>query len=166
MGQRYLIALGSNRRHHRHGRPEQVLDAALQALGKAGVKVKRVAPVLRNPPIGPSLRRYANGAALVKSKLEPQEMLDLLKRIERQFGRRNGGQRWATRVLDLDIVLWDGGAWSSPDLTIPHPLFRERDFVLRPAAAIAPAWRDPLSGLTLRQLHSRLTRRARLPKRD
>jgi 2-amino-4-hydroxy-6-hydroxymethyldihydropteridine diphosphokinase len=58
-------------------------------------------------------------------------------------------------VLDLDIVLWSGGAWSSPDLTVPHIAFRERGFVLDPAAAIAPAWRDPVSGLTLRQLAAR-----------
>lgn len=143
-----------------------VLKAALIALKREGVKLKKVAPMLRSAPLGPSLRRYANSAALVSTKLEPAQLLDLLKETERSFGRRPGGRRWATRVLDLDIVLWDGGAWASPGVIIPHVSFRERDFVLRPAAAIAPIWRDPLTGLTLRQLHSRLTRATRLPKRD
>ncbi len=158
MGQRYLIALGSNQRHHRYGPPERVLGAALEALGKAGIKLKRAGPVIRSRPLGPSLRRYANSAAVVKSRCEPDEMLAALKQVERRFGRRRGGQPWSSRVLDLDIVLWEGGAWCSPGLTIPHPRFRHRHFVLGPAAAIAPTWRDPLSGLTLRQLAVRLRR--------
>ena len=94
---------------------------------------------------------------MVATGREPEELLALLKRIERRFGRRAGGQRWTSRVLDLDIVLWGGGAYHAPDLTIPHPLFRERAFVLRPAARIAPDWRDPITGLTIRQLTARLT---------
>ena len=120
--------------------------------------MRAVAPVLLTDPVGPSLRRYANSAALVETTLEPPAMLALAKRIERDFGRRPSGQRWASRVLDIDLVLWSGGAYAGPALTIPHPLFRERDFVLAPASAIAPGWRDPLTGLTLRQLHARLTR--------
>lgn len=166
MAWRYLIALGSNVRHHRHGNPEAVLRAALGALKREGVRILQASPVLRSAPLGPSRRRYANGAALVESRLEPDELLALLKHVERDFGRREGGQRWSSRVLDLDIVLWNAGAWSGPGLTVPHPAFRERDFVLRPAATLAPHWRDPLTGLTLRQLHARLTRRATLPKRD
>jgi 2-amino-4-hydroxy-6-hydroxymethyldihydropteridine diphosphokinase len=158
LAQRFLIALGSNQRHHRHGSPERVLAAALGAMGKAGIKLKHAGPVIRSTPLGPSLRRYANSVAVVKAKLDPDELLAELKGIERAFGRARGGQRWGTRVLDLDVVLWEGGAWSSPGLTIPHPRFRERHFVLGPAAAIAPAWRDPLSGLTLRQLAIRLGR--------
>lgn len=163
MGQRYLIALGSNQRHHRFGAPERVLAAALAALGEAGIKLKHAGPVIRSAPLGPSRRRYANSAAVVQCKLDPDEMLDQLKQVERDFGRRRSGQRWGSRVLDLDIVLWSGGAWSSPGLTVPHPRFRSRHFVLGPAAAIAPAWRDPLSGLTLRQLAYRLAASASRP---
>lgn len=164
MGQRYLIALGSNMRHVRHGPPERVLVAVLAALERAGVKVLAAAPVIRSAPLGPSRRRYANGAALIGTKLDPAELLDLLKAIECRFGRTRGGQRWASRVLDLDIVLWSGGAWSSPGLTVPHAAFRQRTFVLAPALAIAPDWRDPLTALSLRQLHARLTRPHPLPR--
>jgi 2-amino-4-hydroxy-6-hydroxymethyldihydropteridine diphosphokinase len=162
--QRYLIALGSNQRHQRHGRPEQVLTAALAALRQGSITVLASAPVIRSAPLGPSRRRYANGAALIKTRLGPVELLDQLQAIEAAFGRRRGGQRWTARVLDLDIVLWSGGAWSSPGLTIPHTEFRGRDFVVRPACAIAPDWRDPLTGLSLRQLHSRLTRSPCIPR--
>jgi 2-amino-4-hydroxy-6-hydroxymethyldihydropteridine diphosphokinase len=161
---RYLIALGSNVRHPRHGRPQEVLAAALERLGAEGLKIVAAAPAIASDPIGPSIRRYANSAAIVETPLEPPELLALLKRIERGFGRRPGGQRWRARVLDLDIVLWSGGTYVDRTLTIPHPLFRKRDFVLRPASAIAPYWRDPVTGLTLRQLHARLTRRGPLPR--
>lgn len=162
MAQRYLIALGSNKRHHRHGAPGRVLAVALDALAAQGVAVVAAAPVVQSAPLGPSRRHYANGAALIESDLDPEELLALLKSTERQFGRRSGGQRWASRVLDLDIVLWSGGAWSSPDLTLPHKSFRQRDFVLRPARALAPGWRDPITGLSLNHLHARLTQPRRL----
>jgi 2-amino-4-hydroxy-6-hydroxymethyldihydropteridine diphosphokinase len=101
---------------------------------------------------------------LVTTGLEPRALLALLKRVERAFGRQSGGQRWSSRVLDLDIVLWSGGCWSSPELTVPHREFRKRRFVLDPAVGIAPLWRDPVSGLTVRQLRARLTRLERLPR--
>lgn len=155
----YLIALGSNRRHHRLGSPRQVLDAALLALESDGIDVLAIAPVIETPPIGPSRRRYANGAAIIATPLLPDALLALLKRIEARFGRRRG-RRWSARTLDLDIILWSGGSWYSPapPLIVPHPAYRTRDFVLRPAATIAPNWRDPLTGLSVAQLCHRAAR--------
>jgi 2-amino-4-hydroxy-6-hydroxymethyldihydropteridine diphosphokinase len=142
-----------------------VLAAAIKRLEAEGVRVIAAAPVIETEPVGPSIRRYANSAALIETDLEPEDLLALLKRIERDFGRRASGERWRARVLDLDVILWSGGACASPSLTIPHPLFRSRAFVLDPAAAIAPDWRDPLTGATVRQLHARLTAPSALPKR-
>lgn len=163
MAQRYLIALGSNQPHPRHGAPRRVLAAALDALAHEGIKVTAAAPVIESAPIGPSLRRYANGAAVIETPLSPPALLARLQGIESAFGRERRGQRWRSRVLDLDIILWSAGAWWEPGLTIPHPLFRSRAFVLAPAMAVAPYWRDPISGLTVRQLHSRLTHPHPLP---
>ena len=160
----YLIALGSNRRHQHFGSPERILAAALLELDHNGLTLERAGPVVRSAPLGPSRRRYANGAALVKTQLAPPELLARLKQIEAEFGRRKSGQRWTARVLDLDIVLWSGGPWCSPSLTIPHPQFRRRSFVLTPLLPIAGNWRDPLSGLSLHQLHARLTRRRPAPR--
>jgi len=134
-----------------------VIAAALARLEREGVRVIASAPVARTDPIGPSLRRYANSAALIATTLEPPELLALAKRVEREFGRRPGGQRWTSRVLDVDLVMWSGGCFAAPDLVIPHPLFRTRTFVLDPAVRIAPRWRDPVTGLSVRQLHARLT---------
>lgn len=157
--QHYLIALGSNRRHHRIGAPRKVLDAALLALASEDMDIVAISPTIETPPIGPSLRRYANGAAIIATPLMPDALLALLKRIEARFGKRRG-QRWSARTLDLDIILWSGGSWYSPapPLIVPHPAYRTRDFVLRPGAMIAPAWRDPSTGLSIAQLCHRAAR--------
>ncbi len=148
----YVIALGSNRRG-RHGSPAAELRAAIARLGD----VRAVAPITGSAPLGPSLRRYANTAVLLDTGLLPPELLVRLKAIERDFGRRRG-RRWGTRVIDLDIVLWSGGCWSGPGLSVPHVAFRDRRFVLAPLNRIAPWWRDPVGGRTVRQLYHMVDR--------
>ena len=152
---RYLIALGSNRRVPGIGGPRAVLDAAIEAIEQEGWRLDGVSPWMASAPLGPSLRRYANGAAVIAGDAGPEDTLENLQSIEAEFGRERRGQRWGSRTLDLDIVLWGGGSWASKALSIPHPLFRGRHFVLRPAAQVAPTWRDPVTGLTLRQLAGR-----------
>jgi 2-amino-4-hydroxy-6-hydroxymethyldihydropteridine diphosphokinase len=147
----YAIALGSNRRS-RYGSPAQTLRAAADVLG-----VERLSRIRATAAVGPAGRGFANAAACLRSDLDPPELLNILKQIERDFGRR-GGRRWGPRVLDLDIVLWSGGSWGQDGLIVPHPEFRRRDFVLEPLADLVPDWRDPITGATIRQLLHRLRR--------
>lgn len=149
----YAVGLGSNRRG-RHGAPEAEVRAAVAALPG----VVRTAPTIRTAPLGPSIRQFANTVAIIETDVTPPALLAELKRIERAFGRRRG-RRWGERVIDLDVLLWSGGAWTSPGLAVPHPSLRERLFVLEPLAAVAPDWRDPVSGRTVRQLLARARRR-------
>ncbi|WP_260582959.1 2-amino-4-hydroxy-6-hydroxymethyldihydropteridine diphosphokinase [Sphingopyxis sp. PET50] len=153
----YAIGLGSNRRHARFGDPRRVLLAALAALESDDIEPVDASPIIASDPVGPSRRRYANAVALVASPLSPPEMLDRLQTIEAAFGRRTG-QRWSARTLDLDILLWSGGAWSDGALTIPHPAMATRAFVLGPLRAVAPGWPHPLLGRTVRQLAAQLVR--------
>ena len=170
MSSAYLIALGSNRRHGLYGLPPGVVRAAMEELSAIGLVTARSA-VFTTPPMGAAQRKFANAALVLESDLAPCALLAALKRMEREFGRRRG-RRWGDRVLDLDIVLWSGGVWHSgrrvgarsDSLTIPHAAFALRDFVLAPARAIAPRWRDPVSGLILAHLHARLTRPRPLPR--
>ncbi|MBV7265108.1 2-amino-4-hydroxy-6-hydroxymethyldihydropteridine diphosphokinase [Erythrobacter ani] len=155
MSSAYLIAVGSNRRHHLYGRPRHVVRAALEELAALGTVSAR-SPIIASAPMGAAQRRFANAAAVMDSEYDPPALLAALKRMERQFGRRPG-RRWGDRVLDLDIVLWDGGYWKGSALSVPHPDFRDRAFVLGPACAIAPGWRDPISNLSLSHLNARLT---------
>ena len=162
MRQLYAIGLGGNRRHGRHGEPRAVLAAALKALTADGdIQLVARSAVIDTPPLGPGTRRFANAAALIATDLDPPALLARVKRLERAFGRRRG-RRWGDRVLDIDLLLWSGGAWRSRALTIPHPGLPLRRFVLAPMLAIAPRWPVATEARGLRHLHDRLTR-ARLP---
>jgi 2-amino-4-hydroxy-6-hydroxymethyldihydropteridine diphosphokinase len=152
----YAVALGSNRRHIRHGRPAGVIEAAISCLDQE-FGLFDASPILLNKAVGNAGRDFANAVALIEAGLEPPEMLAKLKQLERKFGRR-AGQRWGDRVLDLDLVAWSGGIYRSRDLTIPHPRLKERHFVLGPLNAVAPGWAIQ-GALTVRHLASRLGKR-------
>ncbi len=153
--QTYLIALGSNRRHAQYGAPPRVVAAAIDQLGAIGTVVAR-SSIIASAPLGPSRGRYANAAAVLHCGLAPLALLDRLQRIERDFGRRRT-RRWGARVIDLDILLWSGGLFAAPRLIIPHPALQTRRFVLDPASQVAPGWRDPVGGRSIRQLARRLS---------
>ena len=139
--------------------PRRILAHALSLLNSGPLRLRARSPILDTPPLGPSIRRFANAAALIETRLDPSALLRHLKAMERAANRRRG-QRWGSRTLDLDIILWSNGPWESPGLTIPHAAFRARAFVLTPLAAIAADWRDPISNLTVRHLAARLHKRA------
>lgn len=153
----YAIALGSNRSHGRHGRPTGVIQAAIAELDRR-FGLFDASPIILNPADGGAGRDFANAVALIESDLDPEPLLDELKAMEREFGRRSG-RRWGARVLDLDIVLWSGGSHRSARLTVPHPRLHERDFVLQPLLATVPGWKVA-GGLTVRHLAHRLARKA------
>ena len=153
----YAIAIGSNRPHGRHGAPAAVVEAAIAELDRR-FDLFDASTILLNPAEGGAGRDFANAVALVACDLEPAELLAALKAVERGFGRRPG-RRWGPRVLDLDILAWDGGQVRSRGLTIPHPALERRPFMLLPLSQIAPAWR--IRGhLAPRHLAHRLARRA------
>ena len=158
----YALALGSNRPLSGRRTPARLLAEATACVAELG-EVHAVAPTIMTPPLGPSLRFYANSALLVASPLEPEEMLTRLQQIERQLGRRRH-RRWGTRSMDIDIILWSGGRWISRSLHIPHPAFRARAFVLRPLGTIAGHWRDPVSGRSVRHLHHQLQKAVPAPR--
>jgi len=151
----YAVAIGSNRRHGRHGTPARVVAAAVLALQQAGLAVAARSAIRATPAFGGAGRAFANAAVIVQTSLEPAALLVLLKQIERRFGRRPG-RRWGPRVLDLDILLWSRGAYADNALAVPHPALATRDFVMQPLEEIAPDWRDPPTGLTVRHLRARL----------
>jgi 2-amino-4-hydroxy-6-hydroxymethyldihydropteridine diphosphokinase len=152
-----LIAIGSNRRHGDHGRPEAVVAAAIAALAAAGLRVVAVSRVRQTAPLGPGGRRYANAAVAVESGLPLGAVLRLLKQVERDFGRRPG-RRWGDRVLDLDIIGAGDAVVRVPGLQVPHPSVAERRFVLDPLCDIAPRWRHPRLKASARQLRARQMR--------
>ncbi len=135
------IGLGANL-----GDPAGQLRRALEMLAALDeVEVARVSTFYLNPPLGPAGQPwYVNAVAQVKTRLTPEELLRSLGRVEAALGRVRG-ERWGPRVIDLDLLLYDGEVISTPDLVLPHPELHRRAFVLAPLAEIAPeAWHPGL----------------------
>ena len=90
---------------------------------------------------------FLNAALELETDLEPVDLLLELKRLELSLGRDPQGRRWGPRVIDLDILAFDGLCVTDPehDLIVPHPRFHERRFVLEPVAELDPLllpWRN------------------------
>ncbi|MBS0193898.1 MAG: 2-amino-4-hydroxy-6-hydroxymethyldihydropteridine diphosphokinase [Proteobacteria bacterium] len=142
-----LLSLGSNLDPERH------LRAAAQAL-RARFGDVVFSSVLRTPAVGFDGPDFLNTAAIVRTDLTPQALDDWLHALEDAHGRDRSAPRFASRTLDIDIVLFDDRVIAptpQSHLQIPRPELRHT-FVLQPLAQIAPDFADPLSGHTLAQL--------------
>ena len=147
---RVAIALGSNlgdRRAH--------LDFAVSRLRSslAGVRVSRY---YDTDPVGVSGPQppYLNAAAVGDTTASARDILAMLMAIERERGRERPFQN-AARTLDLDLILFGNLVLNEEELSVPHPRFRERRFVLEPLAEIAPDMVDPVTGSTIAELLTR-----------
>ncbi len=104
--------------------------------------------VLEGAPPGPD---YLNAACECETDLSPDELLAFAKRIEHAIGRRPA-ERWAPRVIDIDILLYANVVIDTPTLTIPHPRIAERNFVLAPLAELAADADHPKLSTTIAAL--------------
>ncbi len=100
---------------------------------------------------------YLNAALIGRTSLAPHELLRELQAIELADGRERPYAN-APRTLDVDLILYGESVVDDDELVLPHPRFRERAFVLEPLAEIAADLVDPVSGLTVRGLLTRLRR--------
>jgi 2-amino-4-hydroxy-6-hydroxymethyldihydropteridine diphosphokinase len=155
---RVAVALGSNL-----GDRRAALDFAVARLSSL-LSHLQVSSAIETDPEGAGLEgqpRYLNAAVVGESDLPARELLRGLHEIEREFGRERP-YPGAPRTLDLDLVLSGEDVIDGEGLTVPHPRFRDRFFVLGPLAEVGPDLKDPVSGLTVRELLSEL-RSARSP---
>jgi 2-amino-4-hydroxy-6-hydroxymethyldihydropteridine diphosphokinase len=153
---RALVGMGSNL-----GDRRAILDAAVAALaGTPGVSRVAVSATHETAPVGgPSGQGpFLNAAALLETTLDPADLHARLRAVEADAGRVRR-VRWGERTLDLDLLLHDGAIVDTAELTVPHPRFAVRRFVLAPLAEVAPAATDPLSGRTVAELLANLDRR-------
>ncbi|MCK5382149.1 MAG: 2-amino-4-hydroxy-6-hydroxymethyldihydropteridine diphosphokinase [Gammaproteobacteria bacterium] len=89
-------------------------------------------------PMGPADQPdYVNAVVSMDTLLSAEDFLAALTRIEDLQGRERGGEKWGPRIIDLDLLLYGKAKINTPDLTVPHPGIRERDFVIIPLAELA-----------------------------
>ena len=118
----------------------------------------RLSSIIETQPIGAGLENdppYLNAVGVGESSLSPHELLAKLRDIEDATGRTRPFPG-APRTLDLDLILAGDHMIDQAGLQVPHPRFRERRFVLEPLAELAPGLCDPVTGLTIQALLSRL----------
>lgn len=147
-----LIALGSNR-PSLYGNSAQTLLAAIEALGRHGIRVIKSSRFYKTEPVPVSAQPdFVNAVVSVATRLTPEELVQALHEIEEEFGRvrsaRNG-----PRTLDLDLLAYDVEVTYTPGgLAVPHPRLHERGFVLFPLRDVAPGWRHPVMNRTVKEL--------------
>lgn len=148
MGTAVYLSLGSNL-----GDSAGMLTQALERLDRLpATKVKRASRLYETEPVGElNQPAFLNIAAEIETGLRPLELLNAAQDIERDLGREKG-PRWGPRLIDIDLILWGDTVLQEEELTLPHPRFRTRAFVLAPLSEIAPDARDPITGRTVRQL--------------
>jgi 2-amino-4-hydroxy-6-hydroxymethyldihydropteridine diphosphokinase len=138
---RAAIGIGSNL-----GDPCENVRAAVSALSRAG-RVIAQSSLYRTKPWGRSDQpEFCNAVALIDTELEARALLEALKALEDQLGRKPG-ERWGPRVIDLDILLYGERRVDEPGLHIPHPRLFERGFALIPLAEVDPRYRQAVAGL-------------------
>lgn len=143
-----FVALGANL-PSQHGQPEETLQAALDIMGKYGLKLQAVSSIWLTAPVPVSDQPwYRNAVAQIETAQSAPELLKSLQDIENHFGRVRQ-VRNEPRVLDLDLLAYHGELIGEPDLLVPHPRMHERAFVLLPLQELAPDWKHPLLKLDI-----------------
>lgn len=148
-----LVSFGANL-----GTRESAIAAATRELSSmAEVANFRASRLYETPPIGgPSGQDpFLNGVAAFDTSAGARQVLAWLQDLENRLGRVRD-RRWAARSIDLDVVLHGNLIGGASDLTVPHPRYTARRFVLRPACDVAADYRDPRFGWTLHQLAQHL----------
>jgi deoxyguanosine kinase len=142
------IGLGSNL-----GNRQDHINSALKMLGEVSdVEVARVSELIETAPLAQAEQpKYLNAVAELRTTLSPEDLYKTLVNTETALGRIRQ-EKWSSRTIDLDILLYGSGVIDSPQLTIPHPQMHLRSFVLRglcqlDANLLHPVMNEPVSKL-------------------
>ncbi|HUD10633.1 MAG TPA: 2-amino-4-hydroxy-6-hydroxymethyldihydropteridine diphosphokinase [Candidatus Saccharimonadales bacterium] len=144
------LALGSN-----VGDSAQYIAKSLDLLESTLNDIQH-APLYTSKAVGYTNQAdFFNTAISGQTELSPQALLHVINEVEQQVGRVKRF-RWGPREIDIDIIFYGNRTLQSENLTIPHPSFRERDFVLQPLVDLNSKMVDPVSHKTVKQLLSEL----------
>jgi 2-amino-4-hydroxy-6-hydroxymethyldihydropteridine diphosphokinase len=147
-----FVGLGSNL----GDRLANLAAAVVLLSGEPGFSLRRVSLAYESEPVGPPQPRYLNAVAQIGTLLSARATLQRLQAMEERMGRIRR-ERWGSREIDLDLLLYGQRLVEETGLRVPHPLLPDRAFALAPLAEIAPAAVHPVCGLTMRDLLERLS---------
>lgn len=117
-----------------------------------GIEILKSSSVYRTDPWGKTDQDvFYNQAFLASCKVEVAELMQIILKVEEKIGRVRV-EKWGPRIIDIDIVLFGDSIVNTEQVIVPHLHFRERSFVLKPAAEIAPDFLDPVTGKTIKDL--------------
>lgn len=120
--------------------------------GQIGIRVVKVSSLYHTEPWGDIEQDwFINCVAQIETSLDAYNLLKTARRIEGLLGRRRG-DKGGPRIIDLDILLYNGIVLETDDLVIPHPLLHRRRFVLTPLAEIVPDLMHPVLKRTIMEL--------------
>ncbi|UCG23353.1 MAG: dihydropteroate synthase [Chloroflexota bacterium] len=146
MSSRVYLALGAN-----VGRRRENLQRAVDELGEV-LAIETISPLFETEPWGiVDQPDFINLCLAARTNLAPEALLSEAKAIERRLGRQEE-QRWGPRLIDIDLIFYGNQVYAGDELTLPHPRFQERAFVLAPLVEIAANYRDPRSGRTVAEI--------------
>src|SRR6056297_2156687 len=132
------------------------MKTALKKIEEKGNKVVLKSNIYETKPYGVKDQPiFYNAVIGVLTPYKPLALLNVLKSIEAEMGRKDT-KKWGPRIIDLDIILYGDIVLDDERLTLPHPDFRNRDFVLRPLKEIARMIVDPISEKTIGELYNAL----------
>ncbi len=136
-----VLSLGSNL-----GDGKAILDGAIKDLAAVeGVKVLKVSDYIISEPYGGVADKpFLNCAALIECLLPPRALLNKIHEIEKAHGRTRE-KRWGNRTLDMDIVFFGDKIIAEEGLSVPHPDYLNRDFVIAPVKQIVPDFVCPVT---------------------
>lgn len=147
-----VIGLGANLPTVRHS-PAETIEEAKAALERKGIRIVASSRTWLTAPVPVSDQPwYYNAVVGVETLRSPASLMQVLHDVERSFGRVRGARN-AARVLDLDLILWNGQVIRQDTLIVPHSRMHERAFVLLPLREIVDQdWSHPVLGLTIDRL--------------
>jgi 2-amino-4-hydroxy-6-hydroxymethyldihydropteridine diphosphokinase len=135
---RVVIAFGSNI-GDRHVKIQSALDLITERCGR----ILQVSNYIETSPEGfQSDHLFLNGCLLLKTSLNPYELLDKLKGIEKELGRMKTKDSYEDRCIDLDIIFYESLVLNDERLQIPHPRYQQREFVLKPLMELDLSFTD------------------------
>jgi 2-amino-4-hydroxy-6-hydroxymethyldihydropteridine diphosphokinase len=144
-----IAGLGSNL-----GDRFAALGRAMELIREEAGEITAASSVWETEPWGfDADELFLNMVVVIRTTLEPARMMQLFRSIEGRMGRRrSGGGKYESRIIDLDILLWDNRVIMLPGLEVPHPKLHSRRFVLEPLTEVAPDTVHPVTGLTVREM--------------